>query len=301
MRESATGFGRHFIFIAALPKSASSLMWLIASAIQEPSERANPERMRGTLPSPILPLTFDLLDNFPDGGVLKTHAPMSRDTDTFLRIVDCHYILLLRHPADYIASLYCHGLRYGPDIFIDARAMARFPERAIQLQKLWLGSTDPCLLDPDTPIERALNILISDGPLLHGLQWMADWLAYRDDGRSIVIRYEDLMTDFDATIEKLSHFLRQKPAGRYLLDYLNHVWTADAVKVHSTQHYPRGWTGEPAIWRQYFSPENVSRFNTVCDGFLKSYPRADSIFDSYPDLMLLRDDISIGETPIGTV
>jgi hypothetical protein len=302
MREPATEFGSHFIFIAALPKSASSQMWLFASAIQEPGERANPERTRGTLPSPFLPLTFDLLDNFPDGGVLKSHAPMCRDTDMFLRIVDCRYIVLLRHPADYIASLYCHGLRYGPDSFIDARALARFPERTIKLENLsWSGSIDPCVFDPDTPSERALNILIGDGPLLHGLQWMADWLAYRNDARSIVIRYEDLMTDFDATIEKLSQFLRQKPAGSYLLDYLTHVWAANPADMHSSQHYPRGWTGELGIWRQYFSAENVSRFNAVCDGFLKFYPRADSILHPYPDLMLLGDDISIRKTPIGTV
>jgi hypothetical protein len=43
------------IFIAALPKSTSSLMWLIVSALQEESSRANPNRVSEELPGPFSP------------------------------------------------------------------------------------------------------------------------------------------------------------------------------------------------------------------------------------------------------
>jgi hypothetical protein len=75
------------IFIAALPKSASSLAWLIVSALQEADGRANPSRQKGKLPHPLLPLTWDLLDRFPEGGTYKSHAPIYATTAGFLQLV----------------------------------------------------------------------------------------------------------------------------------------------------------------------------------------------------------------------
>lgn len=293
-----------FIFVAALPKSASSLMWLMVSALQEQNGRADPGRQRGRLPHPLLPLTWDLLDNFPEGGTFKSHAPAFATTSGFLRILACKYVVLLRHPADFIPALYCHikGEFVGmPNSDPVGSLPAHTRKRVID----WMGCNPASEVGPEqwvetiapvqrsifaagVPLEEALGCLIADGALLRAMQWMADWLRYRDEKRSIVITYEELMGDFNRTIERLATFVRGEAPTDDILTYLDHVTREVAREglAKDPEKYPRGWTGEVGIWRQYFSENNMLSYDKVVGGFLSHYPNATRLASIYPDLLI---------------
>jgi hypothetical protein len=292
-----------FIFIAALPKSASSLMWLIVSTLQEQSGRANSNRQRGRLPHPQLPLTWDLLDNFPEGGTYKSHAPPT--TEGFLRAVGGKYVVLLRHPADFVPALYCHlqaelGGRPAPAHPADALPV----EIRQKLAAAWWDDTPPrgapvpwivtvaplprSIFAPGVLLDAAMDACITDGVLLKAMQWMADWLRYRDQERSIVVTYEDLMGTFEPTIERLCAFIRGEPPTDDILQYLKHV-TREVAREGSEKnpsYYPRGWTGSIGIWRSYLSEDNVAAYNKVVRGFLAGYPNASLLASVYPNLLI---------------
>jgi hypothetical protein len=295
------------IFIAALPKSASSLAWLIVSALQEANGRANPGRLRGSRPHPLLPLTWDLLDRFPEGGTYKSHAPIFGPTAGFLRLVGCKYVVLLRHPADFVTALYCH-IRAG--LAKTKNPPAQLPPEILDKLKNWKGGEFSPNVDfeawihtispvrrsifaADVPIDEAMTHIIGDGALLKAMQWMADWLQYRDEAMSIVVTYEELMGDFDRTIERLCVCVRGEPQNDDVMAYLKHVTKAVAEEGHAKPRsdYPRGWTGSVGIWRQYFSDSNVRSYNRVVEGFLAHYPHAAQLSSVYPDLLIDPDRV----------
>jgi hypothetical protein len=220
-------YADRFIYIAALPKSGSSLMWLIASALQEPSGRADPGKMEGAPSNSFLPLNDETLKWFPRGGVYKNHGPVSFHTEHFLKNVGCKYIVLLRHPADHIAAYYCHARgEYASYL----RGSITRPELEIP----WvfgLGPSKREIFDPSGDIEQAICALVSDGYLFKVLEWTVDWLTYRNQNMSVVLTYEELMADFDATIARLSQFIRGRLPDEDVMAYLRHVVDAEAEKV----------------------------------------------------------------------
>ena len=130
--------------------------------------------------------------------------------------------------------------------------------------------------------------LIADGALLKSMQWMADWLEYRVGEKSIVVTYEELMGDFNRTIEHLCTFIRGAPPNDDIMTYLKHVTKTVAEEGHAkpSSNYPRGWTGSVGIWRQYLSADNAQRYNQVVEGFLAHYPHAARLSSVYLDLLL---------------
>jgi hypothetical protein len=302
------------IYIAALPKSASSLAWLIVSALQEENGRAAPGRMRGVPPSPLMPLTLDLLDNFPVGGVWKSHASAGGSTDLFLRLVGCKYVVLLRHPADFISALYCHARAErrwidisDPTEVLDAGSRQKLltwvgdesgeTTRNTWRQGPWNHGLSPLrrsMLDPDTPIDACLAHFLADGLLFKALEWMTDWLQYRDEERSIVVTYESLMRDFDATIARLSRFIRGEPPTGDIMGYLKHVNRSVAEEGHGkpSDNYPRGWTGSIDVWKAYLSADNIRAYNDAIEKFLACYPHASRLLSVYPELMIGRGRVS---------
>lgn len=292
------------ILIAALPKSASSLAWLIVSALQEADGRANPGRQKGRLPHPLLPLTWDLLDRFPEGGTYKSHAPIYATTARFLQLVGSKYIVLLRHPADFIPALYCHLRAELAGMKATDLAAALPPELSDKLKNWtgeelsrnmplgpWIDTISPVrrsILAANVSLDAAMTHFIADGALLKSMQWMADWLEYRDREKSIVVTYEEVMGEFDRTIGRLCTFIRGEPPNDDVMAYLKHVTKAVAEEGHAKPscNYPRGWTGSVGIWKRYLSADNVHSYNKVIGGFLAHYPHAARLLSVYPELLI---------------
>ena len=288
MHISSSDFGRRFIYVAALPKSASSHMWLIASALQESDGRADPSKMPDTLPSPYLPLQFELMDRFPRGGVLSGHAPLTFDTNLFLRGTLCRYIVHLRHPADFIVALYCHGAGGGLN-FVSPEMARRVTFGDEQPWKFALSAIESKVFDEATSIDEALTRLLRDGALFKAMSWMCDWLAHRDPALSAVSTYEALMSDFDGTIDRLCRFVRGASIDVDRLNYLRHCWAHNATEgqAKESNRYPRGWTGAVDVWRRYFTAKHIEIYNDVVRQFLASYPRAEILLGEYPNTLLL--------------
>jgi hypothetical protein len=292
------------IFIAALPKSASSMAWLIVSALQEADGRGNPARQKGKLPHPLLPLTWDLLDRFPEGGTYKSHSPIFATTAGFLQLVGCKHVVLLRHPADFVPALYCHLRAEMTEPPVSSSAELLAPEVRDKLMH-WTAGTlgrgarprsrvetispiPRSIFEAGVPLDEAMACFITDGALLKSMQWMTDWLQYRDEEASIVVTYEQLMGDFDRAIGRLCTFIRGEPPNDDIMTYLKHVTREMAKEGHAkpSSKYPRGWTGSVGIWKQYFSADNARRYNEVVGGFLAHYPHAARLSSVYPDLLI---------------
>jgi hypothetical protein len=289
---------RKFIYITALMKSGSSLMWLIASALQEPSGRAAPEKMSGVPTNAFLPLTADTLKWFPNGGVYKNHAPVSYHTDKLMKELGFKCIILLRHPADHLAGFYCHQRGLSKKL---AGSLKHIPQDRRTSWYLATGPASHRVFDSEVPLERAFNHLISEGYLFKTLGWMVDWLEYRIPELSIVLTYEQLMSDFEGTIVRLSEFLRGEPPTDDTMAYLCHVFAAEAEKGRTQtnrEKYPRGWTGKVDTYRAYFTAENVADYNRTVDAFLRSYPGAHNLLSFYPELVLTRpNEVLSGAAP----
>jgi Sulfotransferase domain len=276
----------NFIYLASMMKSSSTLMWLVLSAIQEADNRADPTKMQNVPADDFLPLTIDFLKHFPNGGIFKSHAPYEHHTDKFFKQTGCKYVVLVRHPADHLAGLYCH-----------CRGLTNTLEVPPVRRTAWEFLAGPVPVDfsrnePDVAIDQ----MIDTGYLFKILEWMADWLAFRNRLQSRLIRYEDVVTRFDEIVSELCWFIRDRAADDDLMHYLRHVVeheTKTGKQKSDQPKYPRGWTGHIGAWQDYFSRENAERFNDQVLRFMQSYPQAAALSEAYPTLLL---EIPAGST-----
>jgi hypothetical protein len=269
---TAAAENRDRAYIAALPKSSSSLMWLMVSALLEPDGRANPSKsVRGE--KPFLSLTKSDIALFPIGGVCKNHAPYDYNTHQFLTVTGMKCILLLRHPADHIPGILCHT-RGGLE---NSENLTEF-----------VFATGPMLRSKcvvENAPEDTITHLLQDGYLFNVLKWAADWIAYSDPIQVKVMLYEEIMRNFYAQMNELSLFLRDGPISDEILEYLNSVTTSvrrQGITKGGSAKYPHGWTGEVGIWKNYLTPQHVVLYNETVYKFFYAYPLADKLLQAYP-------------------
>jgi hypothetical protein len=55
----------------------------------------------------------------------------------------------------------------------------------------------------------------------------------------------------------------------------------------SGERYPKGWTGEPGIWRAYFNDDNIRAYERIASLFVQLHPHAELLQKSYSDLAQL--------------
>ena len=120
---------------------------------------------------------------------------------------------------------------------------------------------------------------------------MTDWIAFRHLEQSRLLRYEDVIGDFDRVVADLCWFIRRAAPDDDLMRYLRHVYqheTTQGENKSTRDNYPRGWTGHIGTWRDYFSPSNVRDYNVMTSKFVDAYPQARALLDIYPDLIISR-------------
>src|SRR5262245_40730244 len=99
----------HFIYLTAMMKSSSTLMQLVLSAILEPNSRPDLSKTDDVPVNSFLPMTAEFFEQqLSRGGVFKNHAPIEHHNDGFLKQSGCKHVILVRHPADHLAAIYCH-------------------------------------------------------------------------------------------------------------------------------------------------------------------------------------------------
>jgi hypothetical protein len=118
---------------------------------------------------------------------------------------------------------------------------------------------------------------------------MADWTAFRNPNQSRLLRYEDVIGNFEAVVTEMCWFIREVGPDDDLMRYAKQVFsheTAEGTRKHALQYYLRGWTGRTDIWRSYFSAATVEAYNNVVQKFLNAYPQAGLLATVYPNLTI---------------
>ncbi|MDO9560566.1 MAG: sulfotransferase domain-containing protein [Bradyrhizobium sp.] len=271
-----------FIYVSAMMKSGSSLMWLVLDAIRSSDSRPHPETikdvpLRGNPRMAFLPPSMDLLKYFPTGGVLKHHAPVDAD---FLQRSGCKYVAMLRHPADHLAGFACHMRSSKPRDSFKQEPQPNFAGSVIPLDT-FDGSPD-----------QAIGTLIECGYLLCTLNWMADWSDHFRQARPVqgrLLRYEDIVGDFELVAADMCRFIRGTEPDADLMDYLVHVFEHEAAsgeRKGPSEKYPNGWTGHVGTWANYFSPANIKAYNDLIDRSLQVSDLGSRLAPIYPELHL---------------
>ena len=170
-REHAVLNVTNFIYLAAMMKSASTLMQLVLSAIQEPSNRPDHSKLDDAMSNSFMPMTVDFLKSFPRGGVFKNHAPIEYHNNFFLQQTGCKYVVLIRHPADHLAAFFCHQRGVVSRVSWQPPAERSTP--------WWFATGQMPAGFQDNEPEIGIQQLIDCGYLFKCLQWMADWTAFR--------------------------------------------------------------------------------------------------------------------------
>lgn len=271
----------NFIYLAAMMKSASTLMQLILSAIQEPSNRPDHSKLDDAMTNSFMPMTVDFLKSFPRGGVFKNHAPIEYHNNFFLQQTGCKYVVLIRHPADHLAAFFCH--QRG----VVSRVSWQPPSE--RSTPWWFATGQMPAGFQDNEPEIGIQQLIDCGYLFKCLQWMADWTAFRNPNQSRLLRYEDVIGNFEAVVTEMCWFIREVGPDDDLMRYAKQVFsheTAEGTRKHALQYYLRGWTGRTDIWRSYFSAATVEAYNNVVQKFLNAYPQAGLLATVYPNLTI---------------
>ncbi len=275
-------YADRFVLVAALPKSASSVIGSCVAAIGG-MHRTYAPYMVANEDSDLRP---ELVQNLPEGAVIKFHTQCSGKNLKVLDLLRNKYVILLRHPADQLTAMYCQSAREivdpeaGVTLFGDRWSYDTICPLDVRLMANAIESNRP---------EEGLTHLINDGYLHAVLTWMLDWLRFRDAERSIVVRYEDFIADQQGFITRLTDFLTGGQTGDEVLQQCKAIGDEYAVtreeKEGDKKLYPKGWTGQVGIWKSYFSPENRQDYQDRVKAFLKYQPKALLLMDTYPNLV----------------
>lgn len=273
------------VYVFALPKSGSRLLYRTVLDAQ-PKRRAiplhHPAMARNVAHAVNMEAHYHYLSQL-DEGLLHSHASPLPYNFVVLRDLGIRHVVTMRHPADHLVALYCH-LR---NLLVDAGEVKTMPPA--QTTKpvnpkgapSWHSVIFPVheeYIRDGVSLEGGLNHLIRDGYLTSALKWMADWLLFAD-GLSLVIRYEDLLASPSDVFHRVyTHLIGAVPAG------------VPAVLPDPPQYnpvaYPKGYSGESGVWREYFSLSNVGYYNETVASFLAAYAPGSRLSEIYPDIML---------------
>ena len=245
---------KELVVVPAIPKSSSSIFGNALMDIQEhyvgKSIRKYASWMLENNDSDLRP---SILKEFRRGGVLKYHMSPSGKNLKVLDDHDLRYIILFRHPADVIASIYCNSLNLA--------------DRGQNLRHSIIHPINHNLIVNDG-VETAINHLIQDGYLHAVLLWMTNWIRYRNKDNSIIVKYEDIINNPKDTFDRVTRFLYCHDIDEECYKKCQARYNNKKIK---TNNYPHGWTGKIDTWKDYFTKNNVNNFTRVFSNFLLNY------------------------------
>jgi len=273
---------RHFehrvVIVAGLPKSGSSVIGECASTIHSHGRRKSHGQY----------FNFGSIDLYPElagrfrraGGVQKEHIRATSNNLSVLEFLGVKYLVVMRHPADQVVATYCHllGTKDGPVL------------EPMTDDGYFEGNFYPVhgsYVEPDVSMTSTLHHMMCEGYLKVTLTWMVNWLRLRNREKSLVVRFEDFMTNRTGTLGEMSQFLRTVDLDEQTLMECNSVADVrpnlDATR--NLRQYPNGWTGEVGVWKKYFSAENKTEYLVTVADFIDSHPDSSLLTELYPNLL----------------
>lgn len=230
-----------------------------------------------------IPVRRELAADLPNGGWLHTHAPMTFATIDALEAMAAPYIVMIRHPLDQIAAIYCHIVKH-----LDI--MKPVPGHPELVYNLPMAPVRRALFADPEQIDAAMAHLVRDGYLEACLRWVADWLYWRDPQRSRLIRYEDFIRSPSQTLWNMQALLANCIAfnGNRLAQALDSIqsYRTLSYEQHAQRDtaYPRGWTGSIGVHTAYLSPDLQSEALLIVRRFVDTYPHGHLVSEAYPEL-----------------
>lgn len=273
-------FADRLVVVAALPKTASSVIGSCVSVIQSDSGTDNRRYARYMLANQDSDLRPEITVDFPEGGVLKYHTRATGKNLKVLDLLGVKYAILVRHPADQVVAAYWDVMKVRDRKDLVSKQGWRYDH----LQPLDMG-----FFREDVSADEGIRHMIEDGYLNAVLEWIADWLRFRDLERSLVVRYEDFVSRREGTLSEISSFLLGREMAPATLARCNSIADGYADRrlgdPDRDKKYPRGWSGRIGIREDNLSEQNKACYLSVVKGFLEHYPRASLVRDLYPDLL----------------
>jgi hypothetical protein len=179
--------------------------------------------------------------------VVKSHSYGNFENTDFLKASNLKHLITVRDPRDVIISQYWYIRRTHHHIDHQLAAKQSLPEYITQ--KLESGSFEKTTLS-----------------------WIRGWLQNRDQQRSIIIRYEDMLDDTDTHWKLALNFLGIKVDEKTIKEIIEmHSFEkktgrkSGQADTLSTQRI--GITGE---WKSVFSDEHKHLFSQCGEDVIKS-------------------------------
>jgi len=161
-------------------------------------------------------LRYHDLAGFTGGGIIHSHMGATDVNRYVLARLGLGSIITVRHPADHIAALYCHirGLLSARDKaeIIDTAttpptAREDYVDESKPSQLYYHGvifPVDPRFFGLEASVDDAITHLIAGGYLFHALSWIVSWQLFRVRNISMIIRYEDFLSEPQELIQRIN-------------------------------------------------------------------------------------------------
>ena len=275
-------FADKLILVAALPKSASSLIGNCVAEIMGQGDGIKRRRYaKYMVANQTSNLRAEMVKDFPNGGVLKYHTKPSGENLIVLELLGIRTIILFRHPADHLTAYCCNT-----QIELMENAFPAMTETGNVLPN-HIYPVEKTSINLDLDIESQIDYLINSGYLFNVLVFMVDWLRFRRKDKSLVVTYETFMEAPDLLFKQIAEFLIHEELNRKTMDAI-HDMTQRKSKNKEKMYpyaYKNGYTGKIGTWKDYFSKRHVKDYQKVLNSFLASYPGGDKLIDIYPDIL----------------
>jgi hypothetical protein len=174
---------------------------------------------------------FDLLGSTFGFRTIVDRTPSTSEAYHFLVKFwrECRYVHIIRHPLDVFISRLFHEAALGRGKTPDASRLdqATLTWLVDRIEKLGSGDAQPGdLLDDEILQSGTFDVLF--------MQWLVDQkkllevLPFARD-RFLVVRYEDLFSDFEAQVKRVFEFIGMHDISAEELDYVHRATSFDAM------------------------------------------------------------------------
>ncbi|MCP3681445.1 MAG: sulfotransferase domain-containing protein, partial [bacterium] len=270
-------YADNIIIVASLPKSASSIISNCTTAIQTESNKDN-KRTYGKymVENADSDLRPELVRELPNGGVIKCHPRATAKNLKVLNLLNTKYIVLTRHPIDQVVALYWQHKKETND-----------NRGTLVYDHIYPIHSN--IFSDGYELNKGIDYLLSEGYLYAVMAWIVDWLHFRNINRSIVVRYEDFLTNRENELNNISRFIQNRNANNQTISKCNTIVELATIHRHKKlgpNHPPS--TGKIGAWRTNLSDENMETYLNTTHSFITSYPNSHLLLELYPDILNIK-------------
>ena len=192
---------------------------------------------------PRIPIHFlkEFVENgrFKDNAIFHQHFRPTEPFFDLVRELDAHLVTTIRHPYDVFVSLYFY-IQQFPQLFAPGTQFYPLVGKPIDDEEVF-----DYLKRGEKGFGRQVNLAV----------------AWVDSGRSIQVRYEDLVADTDAALKQVTD--RIAPVSLRRIQRAVQLNRAAKMRKKSntlTRHIRKATSGD---WRNHLTPAHLEAINSV--------------------------------------